>query len=76
VTLSKTVSGPVKDAVPTISEPVKKVIDDVISSVQGDPTVALLEKIEECAPIKNKSVTGWAARCVLGSERQTSGRRR
>jgi hypothetical protein len=39
----------VKDAVPTISEPVKKVIDDVISSGQGDPTVALLEKIEECA---------------------------
>jgi hypothetical protein len=39
----------IKDAVPTISEPVKKVIDDVISSVQGDPTVALLEKFEECA---------------------------
>jgi hypothetical protein len=39
----------VKEAVPTISEPVKKVIDDAISSVQGDPTVALFEKIEECA---------------------------
>jgi hypothetical protein len=39
----------VKEAVASISEPVKKVIDDVISSVQGEPTVALLEKIEECA---------------------------
>lgn len=39
----------VKEAVPTISDSVKKVIDDVIASVQGEPTVALLEKIEECA---------------------------
>lgn len=38
-----------KDAVPTISEPIKKVIDDLIASVQGEPTAALLEKMEECA---------------------------
>jgi len=49
VWITKLALQSVKDAVPTISEPVKKVIDDVIASVKGEPTVALLEKIEECA---------------------------
>jgi hypothetical protein len=47
-------------AIPTITEPVKEVIEKLISSISGDPTVALLEQIEACAgqlssPLKNAS---------------------
>jgi Apea-like HEPN len=38
-----------KEAVPTISEAGKKLIGETIKSVEGDPTVAMLDKIAECA---------------------------
>jgi hypothetical protein len=45
-----------KEAVPAVTEPVKNLIDNIVST-SGDPTVALFKQIEECAIQLQPSMT-------------------